>query len=263
MDISQPEPNNGWTGVSYKRSRPAEEEYQRVIKHTKESNHWLNPTSSSSRYSALLDEENGLQQQQDGPENTPKPSPVYVSDVTTVSPLIQLLEQIAQQQYEFKALSNNQIKIQPKTSESYRSRTITQALTEKRTEFHTYRLKEERNYGVVIKNIHYSINPEEIKAEIKKLGHRVFEDMEYQTVRTKLPLSMFFVELKPAPNNEDIYKVEYLQQHKIKFEPPKHKRDVAQCAYCQRYGHTKNYCHLKPRCVQCAGNHLTIQCVQT
>jgi hypothetical protein len=38
---------------------------------------------------------------------------------------------------------------------------------------------------------------------------------------------MFFVELKPAPY-DDTYKVEYLQQRKIKFEPPKHKR--AQCA---------------------------------
>jgi hypothetical protein len=45
--------------------------------------------------------------------------------------------------------------------------------------------------------------------------------------KTKLPLSMFFVELKPAPENKDIYEVEYLQQCKIKFEPPKHN---AQCA---------------------------------
>jgi hypothetical protein len=61
-------------------------------------------------------------------------------------------------------LSNNRIRIQPKTSESYR--TTTQALTEKRTKFHTYRSKEEGNYRVVLKNMHYSINPEEIKAEI-------------------------------------------------------------------------------------------------
>jgi hypothetical protein len=54
--------------------------------------------------------------------------------------------------------------------------------------------------------------------------------------------------------------VEYIQQCKIKFEPPKHKMDIAQFANCQRYGHTKNHCHLKPRCIKCAANHLTIQC---
>jgi hypothetical protein len=106
----------------------------------------------------------------------------------------------------------NQIKIQPKTSESYR--TITQALTKKQTEFHTYRLTEERNNRVVLKNMHYSINPEEVKAEIEKLGHTVSNIWNIKQYRTKLPLSMFFVALKAAPNNKDIYKVEYLQQFK-------------------------------------------------
>jgi hypothetical protein len=142
MDIYQPEPNNGWTRVSYKR-RSAQEGYKGDVKHTKESNHWLHPTSTSNRYTALLDEENGHQQQQHGPGNTSKPPPIYsyVSDVTTASPLTQPLEQRTKQQYELKALSNNQIKIQPETSESYR--TITQALTEKQNSF---------------KNMHYPTN---------------------------------------------------------------------------------------------------------
>jgi hypothetical protein len=50
---------------------------------------------------------------------------------------------------------------------------------------------------------------------------------------------MFFVELKPAPNNKGIFNVEYIQQCKIKFKPPKHKRDIAQCANCQKCGHTE------------------------
>jgi hypothetical protein len=44
---------------------------------------------------------------------------------------------------------------------------------------------------------------------------------------------MFFVDLKPAPNNKDIFNVEFIQQCKIKFEPPKHKKDIAQYANCQ------------------------------
>jgi hypothetical protein len=104
----------------------------------------------------------------------------------------------------------------------------------------------ERSYRVVLKNMHYSINPEEIKIEIQKLGHMV-TTIWIKQCKTKHPLPMFFVELEPAQNNKDIFNVEYIQQCKIKFEPPKHKRDIAQCANCQRYGHTKNYCRLKPR----------------
>jgi hypothetical protein len=123
------------------------------------------------------------------PVNTQKP-PVYISGVTlvTISPLIQLLEQTVEKQYELKALQNNQVKI-----------------------FHTYKPKEERNYKVVLKNMYYSINPEDIKAESEKLGHSVTNIWNIKQYRTKLPLSMFFVELQPAPNIKDIFNVEYIQ----------------------------------------------------
>jgi hypothetical protein len=47
---------------------------------------------------------------------------------------MQLLEQIAKQQYAIKALTNNQLKVQPKSSEY---RTIIKALAEKRAELTT------------------------------------------------------------------------------------------------------------------------------
>jgi hypothetical protein len=52
--------------------------------------------------------------------------------------------------------------------------------------------------------MHYSINPEEMKTEIENLGHTVTNMCNVKQYRTKQPLSMFFVELKPAPNNKDI-----------------------------------------------------------
>jgi hypothetical protein len=87
--------------------------------------------------------------------------PIYITNVTNISPLIQLLEQLVFQQYEIKALAQNQVKVQPKTSDSYRI--ITKALAERNTQFHTYKLKEERAYRVVLKNMHYSIDPAESK----------------------------------------------------------------------------------------------------
>lgn len=41
----------------------------------------------------------------------------------------------------------------------------------KDTEFHTYKLKQDRSFRVILKNIHPSANIEEIKAEIEELGH--------------------------------------------------------------------------------------------
>jgi hypothetical protein len=110
------------------------------------------------------------------------------------------------QQYEIKALLNSQVRIQPKTPDSYR--TIIKALAEKNSAFHTYIPKDERNYRVVLKNMNYSINPADIQYEIEKLGHTVVNIFNIKHHSTKLPLYMFFVDLKPASNNS----AEYLPQ---------------------------------------------------
>jgi hypothetical protein len=75
----------------------------------------------------------------------------------------------------------------------------------------------------------YSINPNDIKSEIEKLGHKV-ENMEYQAISDQATTLHVFV---------DIFGVEFLQQCQIKFEPPKQKREITQCSNFQRYGHKK------------------------
>jgi hypothetical protein len=63
MNSSQPELNNdSWTKVSYKRRRSTQEGTEREAKHAKESEHWLNQTSASNRYTALLEQESECQQ---------------------------------------------------------------------------------------------------------------------------------------------------------------------------------------------------------
>jgi hypothetical protein len=108
---SQIELNNNWTKVSYKRGRSAQDKTEIRTKRNKDSEYWLSHTSTSNRYTTLLQEENEDQQHKTGPENTPKP-PIYIKGDKNISPLIQPLEQ-----YEIKALADNQVKVQSKTSE--------------------------------------------------------------------------------------------------------------------------------------------------
>jgi hypothetical protein len=82
---------------------------------------------------------------------------MHITNVTNISPLIQLLEQTAIQQYEVKAFAHNQVKVQPKKSEFYRIIII--ALDKKRTHFHTYKLKEERSYRVALKKYALLLQP--------------------------------------------------------------------------------------------------------
>jgi hypothetical protein len=171
---------------------------------------------------------NAESQHNPGPEHIPKHTPIYIQ----MSPLslhfsncwnkLQHINTIQKPSPTTRLKFNLQLPIPIGLSPK--------ALAEKQTEFHTYKPKEERSYRVVLKNMHYSIAPVDIKTEIEKLGHQVTNIWNITQYRTKLKLSMFYVELKPASNNIDIFLVEYLQQCEIKFEPPKHKREIDQCA---------------------------------
>jgi hypothetical protein len=170
--------------------------------------HLSPPTITSNRFTSLANEDSEATSTPTGPTNVPKPPLMYIQNVTTIPPLMQLLYQTAHQQYVITALANKQVRVQPTTVNSYRS--IAHTLTDKHAEFHTFKPKEERNYRVVLKHMHYSINPDDIKAEIENLGHKVANIWNTKQYRTKLPLSMFFVDLKLAHTNKDIFDVEFL-----------------------------------------------------
>jgi hypothetical protein len=80
-------------------------------------------------FSPLMETNNAECQHNPSPEHPPKPPPIYIQDVTSIPPLLQLLEQVASHQYETKALANNQFKVQRATTDSYRA--IIKALAEK------------------------------------------------------------------------------------------------------------------------------------
>lgn len=247
--------NGEWTSIKRGRSSPTE---QRRVRQELDNDYWLNatPTVTENRFSPLDNEE--IEIDKNSTIKTPKPPPIHVDGVSNITPLINLLQGLAKDQYDIKALENNKVKIQSKSAEAYGM--ATKALDQKKTLFYTYKPKQERSYKVVLKNLHHSIDTKDIEIEIKNLGHDVINIWNMKQYRTKKPLNMFYVELKPASNNKDIYNIEFLKYYKVKFEAPIQRREIPQCIRCQRYGHTKNFCHMSPRCVKCTGNHLTSDC---
>ena len=190
--------------------------------------------------------------------NEPEPPPIYVDGVKNINPLMELLNEIVKERYIIKALNQDQVKVQPKTGEAYTI--IVKALTEKNTQFHTYKPKQERSFRVVLKNLHYSTDINEIKESINSLGHDVHNIWNIKHNKTNKPLSMFFIDLKHKENNKEIYKIKTLMNTIVAFEAPYVKREIPQCIRCQRFGHIKNFCQRNPRCVKCAEFHLTSSC---
>jgi hypothetical protein len=122
--------------------------------------------------------------------------------------------------------------------------------------YHTYQLKEERAYRIVIKYLHHSTDIKGIRQELCELGHNARNIIIAQHRITKEPLNLFFLDLEPAENNKDIFNITALQNKIIQIEPPRLKKNnLVQCMRCQQYGHKKSYCNRPFMCVKCGGTH--------
>jgi len=187
-----------------------------------------------------------------------KPPPIFVSGVEDLSPLKNLLDEISDKAYILKILPNNEVKIQPNLSENYVK--IIEELKKRNTEFYTYQSKKDKSYKTVLRHIHPSVSPEEIKTAIEEYNHKVLRITNIRDRYTQKPLPIFFVEIQTNDNNKTIYNIDKLLNTVVQFEPPYKKREILQCTKCQGFGHTKNYCFRSPACVKCAEKHLTKDC---
>jgi predicted transcriptional regulator len=159
--------------------------------------------------------------------------------------------------YQCKILRNDTVKINTQNPDTYRK--FIRHLNSEKIIHHTYQMKQDRAYRVVIRNLYYSMPIEEIKEELKKKEHTVRNILNIRQRVNKHPLSMFYVDLEPKENNKEIYNLQYLNNMKINVEPPYKKNTVIQCTRCQLYGHSKTHCKRPYKCVKCGGNHMTTE----
>ena len=89
-----------------------------------------------------------------------KPPPIFVCGVENINPLKELLKGTAENNCTLKVLLNNQVKIQPNSAVNYLP--IVEKLKGKETEFYICQLKQEKNFKVVLRNMHPSVDSTEI-----------------------------------------------------------------------------------------------------
>lgn len=226
-----------------------------VHKQQKITNYWLGSPAiaSSNRFAELEKEDDPIREE----IIIPKPPPIMLRGVNNIAPLIEQLNIVAKDGYQTKT-TGDRVTIHTRSKEEYAK--IIQVLKDKDTMFHSYPFKDARAFRVVLKNVHHTIDTNAIKTALKDIGHDVRNIHNILNRRNKIPLPMFFVDLEPKENNQEIYQVQLLCNMRLKFEPPRPKREIPQCIKCQRYGHTKNYCHHQARCVKCAKFHETATC---
>ena len=158
-------------------------------------------------------------------------------------------------------MANNVTKLTCSTPDTYRN--IVKHFKENGIFFHTYQLKEETAYRVVLKYLHHSTDVQNIRQELLEMGHVNRNIVNAHHRQIKEPLNHFFVDLEPADINKDIYNITAIQNKIINIEPPQvNKKHIPQCVRCQQYGHTRSYCNKPYACVKCGGPHSSTDCTK-
>lgn len=214
--------------------------------------------STSNRFVALADdvEEDDVSAKEAQP---PKPPPIFIPNVDDIGKMvIKISKIIPSSDFYYKSLRDGQVRLNIKTVDCYRK--VVKYFDNMNIKYHTYQLKQERAYTVVLKGLHPSTPVEDIKAKLLVLGHQVRSIRNIISRSSKQPLPMFFVDLDPNSNNKDIYNLREFDNAIIQVEAPKKFNDIVQCFRCQEFGHTKTYCRKPFRCVKCGLTHSTVEC---
>lgn len=190
--------------------------------------------------------------------NKPPPVMLYgIEDVTKLSSLIKT--GLSSEEFTIKIITRNQLKLNCSTIDAYKR--LMTIVRENNLIGHTFTRKDTRPYRIVIRNLHPSTPVEAIREAIEQSGNTVRgEIINARFGPNKTPLSTFFVNIEPHPNNSDVKKILFIYNTRVIIEDPIKKTTVPQCKRCQQYGHTKNNCLRPYRCVKCAEGHNTTDC---
>ena len=200
--------------------------------------------------------------------------PIFVSKFKDINSIVAILTQ-GNNGPTFQALSNGEAKIICSTEDMYRFVRTTLRQVQKNSthslhelEFYTYQLKSEKPFQAVIRGLYPTTPIEEIKEDLANVGHELISAANIVVRRTvkkktvKKPLPLFYINLKPKPNNQEVFEITHLLHSKVIVEAPRKKREIPQCKKCQAYGHTHAYCSRQDKCVKCAGTHPTSTCTK-
>lgn len=189
----------------------------------------------------------------------PKPPPIFIPHVDNIDKMIsQISKCIESTEFNYKSLKDGQVKLNIKNVESYRK--VVTLLQSEGKSYHTFQLKPERAYRVVIKGLHHSTDVSDIKANLLSRGHQVRSVRNIVSRISKIPLPMFYVDVDPGPNNKDIYNIRSIENAIVTIESPRKYDDIVQCFRCQEFGHTRTYCRKPYRCVKCGLDHSSAEC---
>jgi len=189
--------------------------------------------------------------------------PILVNDVKEIVPLLEKLNYTAGvSSYTTRAIEGNGVRIQAKDMTAYNK--IKEVLVANGLPLFTNQPKSERGFRVIIRHLHHSTPCSWIVEELLKLGFQARFVRNMTNPATGGPMRMFEVEIVMAKDgsHDKILSLKQIGGQRVDIERKNRTREPVQCYRCQGFRHAKNSCMRPPRCMKCAGEHLSSCCTK-
>lgn len=216
----------------------------------------LSATSSASDDDAASGDSDGTES--DTESNTPGriPPPIVIRDKATWLKLIAYIREKDIQIRRPAANTSGGIKIFTESSDDFR--VLTKYLEVAQIQHHSYQLREERDFIVVLRGVVESIPEAVILAELKRRGLPVKRVHRMCKQEVAWPLVVVYLDNIPAA--QGVFQIRSICDGAVTVERKQKSRQTPLCLRCLQYGHTKNFCHAKPVCSFCARGHTFEAC---
>ncbi|XP_056647253.1 uncharacterized protein LOC130451921 [Diorhabda sublineata] len=157
--------------------------------------------------------------------------------------------------FEIKYTNNSSI-IFSKDIEDFEN--LKKALRVGKVQFHTYSRRKDRAHAFVLRGLAEGLQIIDIKEELKKTYKIHIKDIFRMTTKGR-PLYLVVTDSKVTLDflNKNVKVVEHTR---IQWEHRRETKPIIQCHICQQWGHATSNCGKTPRCLKCAGQHLTPEC---
>lgn len=189
----------------------------------------------------------------------PPPAIVYTNNIKVLNVTLKDIE------HNMTCVSENKVKINTANSDDYRK--MTAALNLQSFEWYSYENKQTRDIKVMARNLHNSTDVDDIYDDLVHQGFEIKNVVQKLKItrgtngeRMEKRLPLFMLTFSDRTDIKKVYEIKYIDNMKVTIEALRTNKMIPQCKKCQEYGHTRVYCRKSPRCVKCAGNHLTDVC---
>lgn len=263
-DIPENE-NDGFTEINGKRARKRQladsPQHERYVLDTNElrsrNKYFKLSMNNEHNYSSnqLSDDDNNMDETE-SPKKTKSIPPLFLKDVNNHQKIVSDIKTLVISSFSTE-IRGQSLKVNLTTIDDYRK--LTKFYDSNNIKYHTFKPIQDKNLEFIIRNVPCSLSDEEILDELTALDFPIIKVTRLYN-KSKEPMPLCFVEAGDNEDGRELINLTRLNHSIVKVEIKKKSKSIPQCVRCQRFGHTKNYCKLDPRCVRCDGQHLYSDC---